>query len=321
MSAKINVVVGGAGFIGSHLCRALLAAGDIVFCVDNLSTGSLERISDLYRTERFHFILRDANEALDVPSPVDAIYNLAARPTLERAAQFPALMETAVSGSHSVIELARQEGARLVFASSSVVYGEPGAALQSEDDAGAVDCFSLAGAVSEAARVAEAIHYTVGVLAGVDVRVARVFGTYGPDTALGEGCTVSTMLLQAMSGQELVVTGDGAEPCSLCFVSDVVAGLRALMDAPMPPPRPVNLGNPDPTRLVDVAALIQSEVGGRSAIVHGFDGPNPSVGPLPDISRARELLGWQPEVSIREGIHLMVEYFPTAFTQLPRTII
>ena len=304
------VVAGGAGFLGSHLCDRLVARGDAVVCLDDLSTGTRENVSHLLGHERFTLVVTDVSEKveLDDESAVDAVCNLAspASPPAYLARPLDTLA-VGSEGTRRLLELAREHEARFLMASTSEVYGDPEVHPQVESYRGNVDPTGPRSVYDEAKRFAESLTMAMHRTYGVDVGIARIFNTYGPRLSPGDGRVVSNFIVQALRGDPLTVYGDGSQTRSLCFVDDEIAGLLALLDSSLP--GPVNLGNPDERTVLDLAHFVLEVTGSSSGIV--FE-PLPTDDPTrrcPDIALARTELGWEPRIGLREGIERTIEYF------------
>ncbi|MCA0045099.1 UDP-glucuronic acid decarboxylase family protein [Celeribacter litoreus] len=307
------LVAGGAGFIGSNLIRVLLEEGDRVICLDDLSTGRHGNISDLIAHPRFRFILHDIVEPFTLSMPVDQIYNLAC-PASPPKYQYDPLQtfKTSVIGALNLLELAREKRARILQSSTSEVYGDPDHSPQEESYRGNVATIGPRACYDEGKRAAETLFYEMHQVHGVDVRIARIFNTYGPWMDPSDGRVVSNFVVQALCEDPLTVYGDGTQTRSFCYVSDMVAGLMALMNAPEvlgTISDPVNLGNADEFTMLELAELVLEKTGSRSPLVHK---PLPKHDPLqrrPDLTRAQNLLGWRPKVSLSEGLSMTIDYF------------
>jgi len=305
---KRVVVAGGAGFLGSHLCDRLVGRGDEVVCVDDLSTGRLENVAHLLEGERFSFVEADVSQAVPVEGEVDAVCHLASPASPPAYLQRP--LETLAVGSEGtrrLLELAESNGARFLLASTSEVYGDPEVHPQVESYRGNVDPVGPRSVYDEAKRFAEALTMASHRARGVDVALARIFNTYGPRLAPGDGRVVSNFVVQALGGEPLTVYGDGSQTRSLCYVDDEVGGLLALLDSTET--GPMNIGNPDERTVLDLATRVLEATGSRSEVVLR---PLPTDDPTrrcPDISLARRALGWEPTTTLAEGLAPTVEYF------------
>ncbi|MGZ2433074.1 UDP-glucuronic acid decarboxylase family protein [Rhizobium sp. BK456] len=317
--AKTVLVAGGAGFVGSHLCDALLGRGDCVICVDSYITGSPDNVLPLTNHPRFRLIEKDVCQFLEIEEPLDQIYNLAcaAAPPQYQADPVHTMM-TCVAGTGNLLALAERNGASFLQASTSEVYGDPAEHPQREDYRGNVNCTGPRACYDEGKRAAEALCFDMLRAGRVDARVPRIFNTYGPRMQANDGRIVSNLIVQALSGKPLTIYGSGAQTRSFCYVSDLISGLIALMDLRRNPEVPVNLGNPGEFTINELAQMIRSMVPSRTGVVYK---PLPKDDPQrrrPDISRARELLDWQPTVPLSEGLVYTVEWFASSLATGPR---
>jgi dTDP-glucose 4,6-dehydratase len=303
------VVTGAAGFIGSHLCEALLARGDSVVGIDNLSTGDLHNIAHL-RAMDFQFIRHDVTQYIDVDGQVDYVLHWASPASPIDYLELPIqTLKVGSLGTHNALGLAKAKGAKFVLASTSEVYGDPLVHPQQETYWGNVNPIGPRGVYDEAKRFAEAITLAYHRTHGVDTKIVRIFNTYGPRMRLRDGRAVPAFVSQALANEDVTVFGDGTQTRSFCYVSDLVRGILSLMDANTN--EPVNIGNPHELTIEEIARTIVRLVGSRSQIVYR---PLPVDDPKqrqPDITRARTLLGWQPEVSLEDGLRTAIEYFKT----------
>ncbi len=297
------VVTGGAGFVGGHLCRTLHGRGWRVVAVDNLVTGRRANVADLVAADdgRFALVEADVVEGIPVDEPVDAVLHLASPASPPEYLALPIeTLEVGSTGTRHALDLARAHGARFLLASTSEVYGDPLVHPQPESYWGNVNSVGPRSVYDEAKRYAEALTMAYHRTFGVDTTIARIFNTYGPGLRPGDGRVVSNFLVQAMRGEPLTVYGDGSQTRSFCYVADEVRGLLALLDSDLV--GPVNLGNPDEFTVLELAALVLEVTGSTSEIVHRelpLDDPQVR---RPDISLARDKLGWQPEVPLRDGL-------------------
>ncbi len=306
------LITGGAGFIGSHLCDRLLAEGHEVIAMDNLSTGSVENIAHLAGHERFHFIKHDVTNYIYVPGPVDAVLHLASLPSPVDYLNYPIqTLKVGALGTHKTLGLALAKGARYLLASTSEVYGDPLIHPQHEDYWGNVNPVGPRGVYDESKRFAEALTMAYHRYHGVDTRIARIFNTYGPRMRADDGRVVPNFICQALRGEPLTVYDDGSRTRSFCYVDDLVEGLIRLLFSDET--RPVNLGNPQEMTILEFAHKVLEVTGSSSPItfVHPTDErtkDDPKVR-CPDITRAREVLGWEPKVGLQEGLRQTVEFF------------
>jgi len=303
------LVAGGAGFLGSHLIERLLGAGRSVLCVDNLLTGELSNLDGLIDGARLRFKFHDIAEALETPA-VGAIFNLAcpASPVHYQADPIRTTM-TSVRGTHNLLELARATRAPILQASTSEVYGDPAMHPQMESYWGHVNPTGPRACYDEGKRCAESLCFDYQRSCALDVRVARIFNTYGPRMQIGDGRVVSNFIVQALSNKPLTIYGSGAQTRSFCYVDDLVEGLIAYVGAPAPVASPINLGNPEEFTIRELADLVLSMTGSRSRITHlPLPGDDPAQR-CPNIERARRELGWQPRIALKEGLVPTIAYF------------
>ncbi|WP_035066359.1 UDP-glucuronic acid decarboxylase family protein [Nitratidesulfovibrio termitidis] len=311
LARKRILVTGGAGFIGSHLCRRLLDRGAEVLCVDNFFTGSRDHVQEMQDHPRFELLRHDITFPLYVE--VDEIYNLAC-PASPIHYQFDPVQttKTCVHGSINMLGLAKRVKARILQASTSEVYGDPETHPQTEDYWGRVNPIGPRSCYDEGKRCAETLFSDYHRQHGVPIRIARIFNTFGPRMHPNDGRVVSNFILQALQDKPITIYGDGSQTRSFCYVDDMVDGLTALMHAPDNADDahlPVNLGNPEERTILNLAEIIIEFVNSRSTIDFR---PLPQDDPRrrrPDIAQAKEKLGWEPKVSMEEGLRKTVEYF------------
>lgn len=305
----MNVVVaGGAGFIGSSMCRRLLERGDTVLCVDNLVTGRLANVGELLSDGRFAFVEADVCEPLDVAGPVDAVINLACPASpVDFGPLGLEILDAGSRGTAALLALAEANGARFLQASTSEVYGDPLVHPQSEDYFGNVDPTGLRSVYDESKRFAEALVMAHHRKRGADVRIARIFNTYGPRMRRDDGRVVSNLLTQALAGEPLTVHGDGSQTRSFCFVEDLVTGMLGVLSCDHV--GPVNLGATDERTVLELAELVKKLTGSASQIVF-VDRPagDPSRR-RPDLSLAERLIGWSPATPLDEGLARTIGWF------------
>jgi dTDP-glucose 4,6-dehydratase len=299
------VVTGGAGFLGSHLCEHLLAAGHRVICLDNLETGSLFNIEHL-RDDDFVFENVDITEFVTIDEPVDCIYHLASPASPIDYARLPLqTLKVGSYGTHHMLGVAKEKRARFLLASTSEVYGDPEIHPQPEDYWGNVNPIGPRGVYDEAKRYAEALTMAYHRQQGVNTCIVRIFNTYGPRMRPHDGRAIPTFLRQALQDKPLTVFGDGSQTRSFCFVEDEIRGLVALAESDIH--LPVNIGNPDEYTLLQLAETVIEAAGSRSELVfEALPVDDPKVR-QPDISKARELLGWEPRVELRDGLKRTIE--------------
>jgi dTDP-glucose 4,6-dehydratase len=301
------VVTGGAGFLGSHLCDHLIAKDYRVVCVDNLDTGSLQNVEHL-RGDNFLFINQDVTQHLEIEEPVDAVYHLAALASPIDYLRMPLhSLKVGSYGTHNALGLAKFKRARFLLASTSEVYGDPQVHPQPETYWGNVNPIGPRGVYDEAKRYAEAMAMAYHGQQGVDTAIARIFNTYGPRMRPSDGRAVPTFVRQALEGKPLTVFGDGSQTRSFCYVDDLIRGLVALAESGEH--LPVNLGNPGEFTLNELAEVVLRITGSKSEVVYeALPVDDPQVR-QPDITRARQLLGWEPQVQLEEGLRRMLPSF------------
>jgi dTDP-glucose 4,6-dehydratase len=302
------VVTGGAGFLGSHLCESLLDRGDEVVALDNLATGSLDNIAGLVLRDGFTFVRHDVSSFVHVPGRVDAVLHFASPASPKDYLEMPIqTLKVGSLGTHNMLGLAKAKGARFLMASTSEVYGDPLEHPQTESYWGHVNPNGPRSVYDEAKRFSEAITMAYHRYHGLDVRIVRIFNTYGPRMRPNDGRVVSNFVVQALEGKPLTLYGDGSQTRSFCYVDDEVRGIIALLDGDEV--GPVNIGNPTEFTVRELADLVLEVTGSSSALVHE---PLPVDDPTqrkPDISLARAALGWEPVVPLREGLQATVDYF------------
>jgi nucleoside-diphosphate-sugar epimerase len=302
------VVTGGAGFLGSHLCDAIIARGDSVVCVDNLATGRPDNVAHLMGQPGFTFVEADVSSALDVPGPVDAVAHLASPASPPDYLRLP--LETLAVGSHgteNALRLAHRDNARFVLASTSEVYGDPAVHPQSEDYWGNVNPVGPRSVYDEAKRFAEALTRAYRVTRGVNAGIIRIFNTYGSRMSARDGRIVTNFITQALNGDPLTIYGDGSQTRSFCYVDDLIRGIISMIDCAES--GPVNLGNPEEFTVAEFAQLVLRVTGSDSPVEHL---PLPVDDPTrrcPVITRASQVLGWQPKIGVEDGVRRTVEWF------------
>jgi len=305
---KQILVTGGAGFIGSHLCERLLDEGNAVICLDNFYSGSKKNIWHLIGHPGFELVRHDVTEPYR--AEIDEIYNLAC-PASPVFYQYDPIQttKTSVFGTFNMLGLAKRTKAKILQASTSEVYGDPAEHPQHEGYWGNVNPIGIRSCYDEGKRCAESLCFDYHRIHGVDVKVIRIFNTYGPRMAVNDGRVVSNFVVQALKGEDITIYGDGSQTRSFQFVSDLVEGMIRMMATPVGFTGPVNLGNPGEFTMIELAEKVLSKVGGKSKIVYK---PLPADDPKmrrPDISLAKKELGWEPEVSLDEGLDEVIAYF------------
>ena len=304
------VVTGGAGFLGSHLCERLLDRGDEVVAIDNLVTGAAVNIEHLFGRDGFTFVRGDVSNYVHVSGQVDAILHFASPASPKDYLELPIqTLKVGSLGTFHMLGMAKDTGARFMLASTSEVYGDPQVHPQTEDYWGHVNPIGPRGVYDEAKRFAEAMTMAYHRYHGVDVRIVRIFNTYGVRMRPEDGRVVSNFLVQALSGKPLTVYGDGSQTRSFCYVDDEVRGILALLDSDHV--GPVNIGNPNEFTVLELAELTREVVGTDVEIRFEELPVDDPTQRRPDISLARELLGWEPEIQLRDGLARTADYFRT----------
>lgn len=308
---KKILVTGGAGFIGSHLCRRLLKDGHQVFCLDNMFTGTYDNIGELYSNPNFEFI--NANVIYPLHLQVDRIYNLAC-PASPVHYQYDPIMTTKTSfmGALNVLDLARKCGARVLQASTSEIYGDPLMHPQREEYRGNVSTIGPRACYDEGKRIAETLFFDYKRQYNVDIRVIRIFNTYGPNMLENDGRVVSNFIVQALRNRDITIYGDGTQTRSFCYVDDLVEGMIAMMEKDNFH-GPVNLGNPQEMTILELAEMIIAKTGSASQIVYRNLPVDDPVKRKPDIELAKRVLGWEPKVPLSEGLDRTIAYFKSRY--------
>jgi dTDP-glucose 4,6-dehydratase len=309
------LITGGAGFLGSHLCDRFLADGYEVICMDNLITGDLRNVEHLFSDQDFHFHNQDVTEFIHVPGRLDVVMHFASPASPIDYLELPIqTLKVGSLGTHKALGLAHAKGARFFLASTSECYGDPLVHPQREDYWGNVNPVGPRGVYDEAKRFAEAMTMAYHRFHGVDTRIVRIFNTYGPRMRLNDGRALPAFMSQALRGEDLTVFGDGSQTRSFCYVDDLVEGIWRLLhsDEVMP----TNVGNPNEMTILQFAEKVLELTGSKSKIDYR---PLPQDDPKvrqPDISKARAILGWEPKVSLEDGLRRTLEYFRERMTPL-----
>ena len=303
-----SVVTGGAGFLGSNLCDYLIARGHRVICIDNLETGSLGNITHARDDSTFEFRMVDITDHYEVDEPVDFVFHMASPASPIDYARLPLhTLKVGAYGTHNSLGLAKIKRARFLLASTSEVYGDPLIHPQREDYWGNVNPIGPRGVYDEAKRYAEALTMAYHRQQGVDTAIVRIFNTYGPRMRPNDGRAIPAFMSQALTDKPVTVFGDGSQTRSFCFVDDLIRGLVLLAESGVH--EPVNIGNPFEMTLLEMAQQVVEATGSRSEIVfEALPVDDPKVR-QPDITRARDLLGWEPEIDLAAGLPRTVEYF------------
>ncbi len=308
------LITGGAGFIGSHLCESFLSQGHEVLCMDNYSTGAKQNVAPFLKNPRFRFIDHNVSRYIEVPEPLDFILHFAspASPVDYLELPIPTLKVGAL-GTHNTLGLAKSKDAIYLLASTSEVYGDPLVRPQTEDYWGNVNPIGPRGVYDEAKRFAEAMTMAYHRYHGLKTRIVRIFNTYGPRMRLRDGRVVPNFIMQALKNEPLTVYGEGQQTRSFQYVDDLVAGLNKLLHADYH--LPVNIGNPAEMTVLEFANKIIEITGSKSTIIYK---PLPEDDPQvrqPDIAKAKELLGWEPKVTLETGLMKTIEYFRSRLTE------
>jgi dTDP-glucose 4,6-dehydratase len=303
-----TLITGGAGFIGSHLCERFLSKGHEVICVDNFITGARANVEPFLANPRFKLIEHDVSRALRIDGPLDRVLHFASLASPADYLTYPIqTLKVGSLGTHNALGLAKLKKARFLLASTSEVYGDPEVHPQREDYVGHVNCIGPRGCYDESKRFAEAIVMAYHRAHGVNTQIIRIFNTYGSRMRLDDGRVLPNFMGQALRGEPLTVYGDGGQTRSFCHVDDLVEGIDRLLDKDFH--EPVNLGNPDEVTILQFAQEILALSGSNSSIAYK---PLPQDDPKvrkPDITRARQLLGWEPRVARQEGLRRTLAYF------------
>lgn len=304
------VITGGAGFVGSHLAEFMLSKGHQVICLDNLITGNITNIKPLMNNPDFRFLERNVAEYIDIPDEIDYVLHFASPASPADFSRFPIqILKAGGVGALNALGLAKAKRARFLLASSSEVYGDPSVSPQQEDYWGNVNPIGPRGVYDEAKRFAEALTMAYHRQHHIDSKIARIFNTYGPRIRKDDGRVIPNFITQALNNEPLTVYGDGSQTRSFCYISDLIEGIYRLMDSTVH--EPVNLGNPQEITISELAETIIELAKSKSSIVNK---PLPQDDPKtrrPDISRARDLLGWQPQVSLQEGLIKTITWYRT----------
>ena len=308
------VITGGAGFLGSHLCERALAEGHEVVCVDNLVTGRTENIAHLLPRGDFQFLHHDVSKPFEVEGPVDFVLHFASPASPIDYLELPIqTLKVGSLGTHNTLGLAKAKGARFLLASTSEVYGDPKEHPQKESYWGNVNPVGPRGVYDEAKRFAEAMAMAYHRYHGLDVRIVRIFNTYGPRMRVRDGRVVPAFVQQALTGEPMTVFGEGKQTRSFCYVNDLIEGIWRLLMSDLR--EPCNIGNPHEMTILEFAETIKAATGSSSPIVFK---PLPVDDPMqrqPDITRAREHLGWEPKVPLREGLESTIAYFRSVLSE------
>lgn len=305
------LVTGGTGFLGSNLCARLIADGNRVICLDNNYTGRLSNVEKLLDNLNFTFIKHDICDPIDITEKLDYIYNLAcpASPPAYQGKHSIDTTKTCVFGAINVLELAKKHNARVLQFSTSEVYGEPLVHPQVETYRGNVNPIGIRACYDEGKRCAESLFFDYHRHCGVDIKVIRIFNTYGPNMDPNDGRVVSNFICQALSGQDITIYGDGHQTRSFCYVDDLIEGIVRMMNSETGFTGPVNLGNPGEFTIKELAEMVVAKIGGH-VVYKDLPSDDPTQR-KPDITLAKTKLGWEPKVVLSDGLDKTIEYFKT----------
>lgn len=305
---KTAVVTGGAGFIGSHLCEVLISKDYKVFCLDNLITGSLENIENLFKEKNFNFLKQDVTNFIYIPDNVDIVFHFASPASPEDYLKYPIqTLKVGALGTHKTLGLALAKNALYFLASTSEVYGDPVINPQTEDYWGNVNPIGPRGVYDEAKRFAEAMTMAYHRYHNLNIRIIRIFNTYGPRMRIQDGRVVPNFLSQGLKGEDLTIYGEGKQTRSFCFIDDLIDGIMLSIDKGIP--QPINIGSPEEITILEFGKIVKELIPQTGKFLFK---PLPQDDPQkrkPDIKKAKEILGWQPKVSIREGLKKTIPYF------------
>lgn len=307
----ISIVTGGAGFIGSHLCERLLEEGHEVICIDNLITGKLKNIKHLTKKSKFSFIRHDASKYFETNEPIDCIFHLASPASPDKYQENPIdTISANAFGTHNFLVLAKRCGAKFLLASTSEIYGDPQVHPQPETYYGHVNPIGIRSCYDESKRVAEALVMAFIRAHNIDARIVRIFNTYGPKMSSSDGRVIPNFIMQALTGQQMTVYGDGKQTRSFCYISDLIEGICKAIFLEKTKGEVINLGNPCEFTILELANIIKQITNSNSEIV--FSKPLPQDDPIkrkPDITKAKSLLDWEPKINLHEGLQGTINFF------------
>ena len=310
---KTILVTGGTGFLGSNLCIRLIREGEKVICVDNNYTGRLSNVESIINHPNFTFIEHDICEPLEIEEKINQIYNMAcpASPPAYQGNYSIKTTKTCVIGAINMLELAKKHGARILQTSTSEVYGEPQVHPQVESYRGNVNPIGIRACYDEGKRCAESLFFDYHRHEGVDIKVIRIFNTYGPNMDPNDGRVVSNFICQALSGQDITIYGQGNQTRSFCYVDDLTEAMIRMMNSPAGFTGPVNTGNPGEFTIKELAEMVVAKAGGKSKIVYRDLPSDDPTQRRPDITLAKSKLGWEPRIKLSEGLDKTIAYFKT----------
>ena len=302
------LVTGGAGFLGSHLCKRLLKDGHFVICLDNFITGSKDNISDILNDSNFNLIEYDISTPIYFGQRLDWVLHFASIASPVHYLKYPIkTLKSGLNGTYNSLGIAKKHSAKFFLASTSEIYGDPLVHPQKEEYWGNVNSIGVRSCYDESKRGAEALTYAYMREHNLDVRVIRIFNTYGPQMQINDGRVVSNFIVQALKNEDVTIFGDGAQTRSFCYVDDLIEGIIRLMDTDYK--QPLNLGNPVECKVTDLAAMVIKCSGSKSKIVFKLLPQDDPKRRKPDITKAKKLLGWEPKVPVEEGIKRTTEWF------------
>lgn len=307
---KTALITGGAGFIGSHLCETLIRNDFKIICIDNLITGRISNLDAIIKNSNFKFLKHDVIKPLRINGKVNYIFHLAsyASPVYYQKYSIETLMTNSL-GTYNILEIARKNKARFLLASTSEVYGDPNMHPQREDYWGNVNPVGLRSCYDEAKRFAEALTMEYSRKFGIDVRIIRIFNTYGPRLQRNDGRVISNFIYQALSNKPITIYGSGKQTRSFCYVSDMVNGIIKMMFEPAAKNQIINLGNPDEFKIKEAALIIKRITDSRSKLVYKSLPQDDPTKRKPDISKAIKILRWKPEIKLKEGLIRTIQWF------------
>ncbi|MBR6231613.1 MAG: SDR family oxidoreductase [Alphaproteobacteria bacterium] len=310
---KTILVTGGTGFLGSNLCHRLIKDGERVICLDNNYTGRMENIQDLLDHPNFKFVKHDVCQPIPVKEKVDQIYNLAcpASPPAYQGKHSIETTRTCVLGALNILDFAKKNNARILQTSTSEIYGEPLVHPQVETYRGNVNPIGIRSCYDEGKRCAESLFFDYHRHEGVDIKVIRIFNTYGPNMDPNDGRVVSNFICQALSGQDITIYGDGHQTRSFCYVDDLIEAIVRMMNSHEGFTGPVNTGNPGEFTIKELAEMVVKKIGGTSKVVYKDLPSDDPTQRRPDITLAKRELGWEPKVPLSDGLDKTIEYFKT----------
>ena len=310
---KTILVTGGTGFLGSNLCHQLIKKGEKVICVDNNYTGRLQNVSKLLNHPHFTFIEHDITLPLTIDEKLDQIYNLAcpASPPAYQGSYSIKTTKTCVLGAINMLDLAKQHNATILQTSTSEVYGDPLVHPQVETYRGNVNPIGIRACYDEGKRCAESLFFDYFRHEGVDIKVVRIFNTYGPNMDPNDGRVISNFICQALSGQDITIYGDGSQTRSFCYVDDLIEVIIRMMNSEKGFTGPVNIGNPGEFTIKELANLVVKKIGGSSQVIYKDLPADDPTQRRPDITLAKTKLGWEPTIQLSEGLDKTIEYFKT----------